>query len=48
MYNRLMSDILINADLWSDKPEILSAELDFDTIFGGVYNYMCVYIRKHM
>ena len=29
----LMSDLIINADLWSDKPEILSADWGFD---GGI------------
>ena len=28
-----MSDLIINADLWSDKPEILSADWGFD---GGI------------
>jgi len=31
-----MSDILINADLWSEKPEILSAEYGFDGIIGVI------------
>lgn len=33
-YQLLMQDILINADLWTDRPEILSAGYGFDGILG--------------
>lgn len=34
LYELLMRDILVNADLWSNDPEILSAEYSFDGIAG--------------
>ena len=34
VYDILMLDMLINADIWSDKPEILSADYGFDGSIG--------------
>lgn len=34
IYLAMMQDVIINADLWSDKPEILSASYGFDGILG--------------
>jgi len=33
-YIQLQRDVLINADLWTDKPEILAANLGFEGIIG--------------
>lgn len=33
-YQTLMQDVLINSDLWTDEPEILSANYAFDNITG--------------
>src|SRR5690349_21400967 len=33
-FRLLHQDVIINADLWSDKPEILSAGYGFDGIIG--------------
>lgn len=41
-YQLLMQDILINADLWSDVPEILSANYGFEGIIGVPGNQQAV------
>jgi hypothetical protein len=33
-YQQLQQDVIVNADLWSSKPEILSAGYGFDSIIG--------------